>query len=81
MLKGSTSLEDRRDQYSCTWEIPPRRQELIKRLEQYYKDTPTTMSNAYSRPFADEFSKWCEDGGYSNEEVSQVRSNYMRHER
>lgn len=81
MLKKVSTLKDYRDQYTCTWEIPPRRIALIERLEQYYRETPTTLSNVLSRPYADAFKRWCDEGGYTHEEVNAVKCNFMRYER
>ena len=55
---------------------PDERQiELHKRLEQYYRDTPDEMDNRTAMKYYREFKQWCDDCGYTQDEVNRAKRN------
>ena len=64
--------------YLGVWE-PSVNRELYEKVEQYYRDTPSTLPNKASAPYARALSRWCTDNGYTPEQLRDAKMNYMRH--
>lgn len=60
-------------QHMCNFRIDPREQRLIDRLNQYYDETPDSMSNQAAIQFWREFKRWCEANYYTREEVNRAK--------
>ena len=49
---------------------------LVDRLNQYYRDTPDSMSNQDALPHWKAFKTWCNQHGYTQEELNQAKRRY-----
>jgi len=63
------------NQFTQSFEPDHRMIELYNRLEQYYKDTPASVSNKDALPIWKEFKKWCSECGYTIDEINQAKMN------
>lgn len=46
---------------------------LHDRLQQYYNETPDSMSNKYALPKWQNFLMWCNEHGYTREEINRAK--------
>ena len=51
----------------------PRLVALRDRLSQYYKDTPDSVSNQAAMGYWREFKQWCNDHGYTRDEINRAK--------
>lgn len=50
-----------------------RKHTLEERLQKYYTDTPSSMSNRYAMVKWKEFKNWCEINGYTKGEINKAK--------
>ena len=48
---------------------------LHERLEQYYRDTPDEVDNRTAMKHWLEFKQWCNDCGYTQDEINRAKRN------
>lgn len=62
--------------YMGNFEPASRNNNLYERLQQYYKDTPVSMSNKEAFKYYKEFRSWCVENGYNNSDISNIKRQY-----
>ena len=62
-----------KSQYECNFAPDSRWLALCDRLEQYYRDTPSSMSNKAALPKWHNFLNWCRDNGYTRDEINRAK--------
>lgn len=78
-LTENISREDFEKMWLGTFESDPREAALLDRLEQYYADTPSTMGNRQAQVVYLMFLGWCENNGYSRDDINRAkRSTWKR---
>jgi hypothetical protein len=60
-------------QYLCVFTVDERTCELQDRLQQYYQDTPDSMSNKNAFVHWKKFKKWACLNGYSSQEINHAK--------
>lgn len=46
---------------------------LVNRLQQYYDDTPDSMSNRNATLLWKKFIQWCNERGYTRDEINKAK--------
>jgi hypothetical protein len=65
--------EDFRQQFLGDFKIDERRRALVARLEEYYRNTPDSMSNREAFQHWNDFIWWCDQYGYSKAEINAAK--------
>ena len=59
-----------KEQYFCEFKADERFQALCERLQKYYNDTPSLMSNRHAVQQWNLFKLWCRNNGYTQDEIN-----------
>lgn len=73
LTESQPNINQFREMYLCHWTVSSREQLLQERLQQYYLETPDSMSNVNARIKWKEFREWCQVMGYSVEEINKAK--------
>lgn len=67
------STEDFKRQCLCEFTPDQRDVDLHKRLEQYYHETPDSMSNKDALVCWKQFKQWADERGYTQKEINHAK--------